>query len=450
MCDTLVALSNATADGSVLFAKNTDREPNEAHFLTIIPAAEHAADSTLPAGSSQVKCTYVEIPQVAKTYAVLLAKPFWIWGTEMGANERGVVIGNEAVFTKAQSKQPGLIGMDFIRLALERAATADEALKVITSLLERYGQGGNCGFTHEMYYDNSYIIADTREAWVLETAGRQWVAEKVKDVRSISNILTIEGQWDLASADVVNFAVDRGWCKDRSKFSFKQCYSDFLFTTFGAGAGRHACTAEQLLVNKGKITPKMMMEVLRTHASATTAKWSPGDALTGADVCMHYGSGPVRIDQSVGSMVSHLLPDMQTHWLTGTSAPCTGIFKPVWLDAGLPGIGPQPTGTYNETCLWWRHEIFHRKVLENYQAYSSLFVDERDRLEDDFLQSAQAYSGASSADRKKFSVTCFTKSEELLNAWKKQIARADIQNQMKFYYAAAWKAINKQAKLPAG
>jgi secernin len=441
MCDTMVALSNATADGSVLFAKNSDRDPNEAHFLTVIPSTEHAA-------GSKVKCTYIEIPQVPKTYAVLLAKPFWIWGTEMGANERGVVIGNEAVFTKAQSKQPGLIGMDFIRLALERAATADEALKVITSLLEQYGQGGNCGFSHEMYYDNSYIIADTKDAWVLETVGRQWAAEKVKDVRSISNILSIDKQWDLASADVVNFAVDQGWCKDRNRFSFKQSYSDFLFTTFGAGSARHSCTTEQLLANKGKITPQMMMTALRTHASATTEHWSPGDALAGADVCMHYGFGPVRINQSVGSMVSHLLPDVQTHWLTGTSAPCTSIFKPVWLEAGLPGIGPEPTGTYDETCLWWRHEAFHRKVLENYPAYAKSFFDERDRQEAEFVESAKAYSGASLADKKSFSVACFTKAQELLNAWKKQIAGMGVQKQMKFYYAAAWKSINQQAKLP--
>jgi dipeptidase len=79
-----------------------------------------------------VRCTYIEIPQVAETFAVLLAKPFWIWGAEMGANEKGVTIGNEAVFTKVpMEKQPGLIGMDFLRLALERAATARFALEVI-------------------------------------------------------------------------------------------------------------------------------------------------------------------------------------------------------------------------------------------------------------------------------------------------------------------------------
>ena len=139
MCDTMVALGNATADGSVLFAKNSDRDPNEAHELILVPRASHSENSS-------VQCTYIEVPQVAETYAVLLAKPFQIWGTEMGANERGVVIGNESVFTKVPyGKEPGLIGMDFIRLALERAGTARGALEVITDLLEIYGQSGNCG-----------------------------------------------------------------------------------------------------------------------------------------------------------------------------------------------------------------------------------------------------------------------------------------------------------------
>src|SRR5512136_1974060 len=142
MCDNLVALGNYTADGSVIFAKNSDREPNEAHELVLVPHALH------PTGS-MVRCTNIDIPQVAETYAVLLAKPFWIWGAEMGANEKGVAIGNGAVFTKVpMDKKPGLIGMDFLRLALERAATAHAALDVIVNLLEAYGQSGNCGLQH--------------------------------------------------------------------------------------------------------------------------------------------------------------------------------------------------------------------------------------------------------------------------------------------------------------
>ena len=217
MCDTIVALGNVTADGVTLFGKNSDREPNEAHHVVIVPAADHAP-------GARVKCTYVEIPQVAHTCRVLLAKPFWIWGAEMGANERGVAIGNEAVFTKIPyGKEPGLIGMDFLRLALERAATARAALDVITNLLAQYGQSGNCGFKHASYYHNSFIIADPREAWVLETAGKHWAAERVKDVRTISNGITIGNQFDLASHDLVTYAVERGWCKGRDDFHFARC-----------------------------------------------------------------------------------------------------------------------------------------------------------------------------------------------------------------------------------
>ena len=134
MCDTLIALGNATVDGSVIFAKNSDREPNEAHEILVCPAEKHTS-------GSMVKCTYIEVPQVEETFAVLLAKPFNIWGAEMGANEHGVVIGNEAVFTRVPyEKGPGLTGMDMIRLAVERASTARQALDVIVQLLEAMGR----------------------------------------------------------------------------------------------------------------------------------------------------------------------------------------------------------------------------------------------------------------------------------------------------------------------
>ena len=158
MCDTLVALGSVTADGVTILGKNSDREPNEAHHLLRVPAARHAP-------GSRVKCTYIEIPQVGQTHAVLLAKPFWVWGAEMGANEHGVAIGNEAVFTRVPyDKRPGLTGMDLLRLGLERGRTAREALDVITGLLAEYGQGGNCGFKRRFYYHNSFLIADPHSA----------------------------------------------------------------------------------------------------------------------------------------------------------------------------------------------------------------------------------------------------------------------------------------------
>ncbi|MBU0528234.1 acyl-CoA--6-aminopenicillanic acid acyltransferase, partial [bacterium] len=169
MCDTFVAMPNITRNGSVIFGKNSDREPNEAQVLEYHPAVEFTKGQSL-------KCTYLNIPQVAKTNAVLISKPFWMWGAEIGANDKGVVIGNEAVFTKMPTEKEGhLTGMDLLRLALERADTSQIALEFIIELLADFGQGGPCGFEDKkLTYHNSFIIADSSEAWVLETSAHLW------------------------------------------------------------------------------------------------------------------------------------------------------------------------------------------------------------------------------------------------------------------------------------
>ena len=135
MCDTVVAVGNSTKDGSVIFGKNSNREPNEVHNIEFIPRQQYKPNT-------KVKCTYISIPQAEETFSVLLLKPYWMFGCEMGSNEFGVTIGNEAVWTKEPVRKTGLLGMDLIKLALERAKTSKEALEVITKLLEQYNQGG--------------------------------------------------------------------------------------------------------------------------------------------------------------------------------------------------------------------------------------------------------------------------------------------------------------------
>ncbi|GAG38819.1 unnamed protein product, partial [marine sediment metagenome] len=143
MCDTIVALGSTTEEGFTLFGKNSDREPDEAQNILIIPREKHDLNEN-------VQCAYLTIPQVSETARVLLCQPFWMFGAEMGANEYGVVIGNEAIFTREKPDKIGLTGMDLVRLALERSRTARQALEVIIELLGKHGQGGNSGYRFKL------------------------------------------------------------------------------------------------------------------------------------------------------------------------------------------------------------------------------------------------------------------------------------------------------------
>ncbi len=452
MCNNVVALGNATADGSVLFGKNSDREPNEAHHLLHIPAATHAP-------GSRVRCTYVEIPQVEYTHAVLLAKPCWIWGAEIGANDQGLVIGNTAIFTRDEvSQEPGLIGMDFLRLALERAATARAALNLITGLLETYGQGGNDGFAYKLFYHNSFLIADARDAWVLETSGRRWIARQVKDVAATSNSLTIGTDYDLHSPDLIQHAVARGWCKDPAHFNFKESYGGpgwyvgWLYSYFGQAEQRQARLIQLLNQYKGQLTPTLVMTILRDHGpkAATQPGWSPAPSLFTNTVCMHAGAGPFRPDQTAGSMVSRLTPDSAIHWLTGGAAPCTSLFKPVWLDTGLPETGPAPTGRYNHTSLWWRHESLHRELLQDYAHRMADFIPQRDALEQAWVEEALRLANQSAESRRALSVQSFTHADTLTERLTAHYAAQPVQSPPGWLYRRAWHKFNRQCSFISG
>jgi secernin len=341
MCDTMVVVR----PGAVLFAKNSDRDPNEAQLLEWHPARRH------PAGA-QVRCTEVAVPQVERTHAVVLSRPYWMWGAEMGANDHGVVIGNEAVFTREPYAASGLLGMDLLRLALERAASAQAAVEVLTALLETHGQGGGCGHEDRSFtYHNSFLVADHRAAYVLETAGRRWAVEEVTSgARAISNGLTIPGFADRHA--------------DRLRTRVSACRRRRAITEPGAA---NAASAHELAA------------VLRDHGTG-------GDrpryaALNGAMAapCMHAG-GLAAASQSTGSWISELTPAAARHWATGTAAPCTGLFKPVRVERPLM-LGPEPTDVADLDTLWWRHERLHRAVARDPARLLPRYRSDRDALE---------------------------------------------------------------------
>jgi dipeptidase len=418
MCDTFVSLPGATSDGSVILGKNSDREPNEAHELLMVPASDDPGQ--------RLKATYIEIAQAPRTNAVVLSKPYWIWGAEMGVNEHGVSIGNEAVFTKAKrEKQPGLLGMDLLRLALERAETAEEAIEVIISLLAAHGQGGQAGHTHKLVYDNSFIIADRTQAWILETVGRDWAANRIERTASISNGLT------LTYAERASQGLKTTKVTDRS---------DFLYTKFSDSAARQCRTSDSLKAQRGSIDVAATMRLLRDHGDIGP-DWSPGPGLSGQTVCAHAGYGPIRVAQSTGSMVSHVSADDITVWLTGTSGPCTSVFKPVWFDGGLPEQ-PRPGKRFDPSTMWWRHELLHRATLRNYPERMAAYAKLRDDLEAQFLGGATV-----TGDRGPYTRICFEQADAAERHWLTSVRDIPATSQPKLY-ERAWRNWDKLAGMP--
>ncbi|MCX7358466.1 MAG: C69 family dipeptidase [Alphaproteobacteria bacterium] len=372
MCDSFVALPHRTAAGGMLFAKNSDRERNEAQALEFKPATEHEAGADLV-------CTYITIPQARRTNACLISRPFWMWGAEMGANEHGVVIGNEAMHSVvAPSETPALTGMDLLRLALERAASAPEAVDVITTLLEAHGQGGNCGHLHPFFYHNGFLIADGREAFVLETVGRSWACERVCDERALSNAYSIGRGYERVSADLAG-----------DPFDFAERFIDLERDGVSFGRGRCARGGQLLASHDGKLTRQAMIKVLRDHgAEGEAPDWTP-EKTERRSICMHAAEG-ARRSQTTASWISEWTPDGVVHWVTASAAPCLSVFKPIVLRAAMPEKTYAPTNKFYRQARWWKHELWHRGALCNYAEHLASITAERDALEAKFANDAHA------------------------------------------------------------
>jgi dipeptidase len=295
--------------------------------------------------------------------------------------------------------------MDLLRLALERSTTAAEAVETITSLLEIHGQGGGCGLEDRLFtYHNSYIVADPGGAFVLETAGRRWVAEAVHGARTISNALTIE--------------------------PFASRYGTWLKTSVAAAHGRRACTERR--ARKAESAADMMA-LLRDHGAGSDSpaySWVNGGM---GSPCVHAG-GILASSQTTASWVAELSALGVQHWVTGTSAPCTGLFKPVRLEEPLD-LGPAPTDQADDESLWWRHERLHRRVVADPARLLPLYREQRDAVEKTWLADPPDPAEA------------FAEGDRLLEDWEGQVVRKKGSDTRPRFARRYWKKRNERAGL---
>jgi dipeptidase len=353
-CDTIVVLAPHTRAGATILAKNSDRSPYECQPLAQSPRRVHPEGAT-------VHCQYLEIPQVPETAAVIGSRPFWLWGFEHGLNEYGVAIGNEAVLTRETLPSTGLLGMDLVRLGLERSKMAREATEIIGALIERYGQGGSAQYDVDFRYCGGFISADHAEAYVLESSGRQWIARRVDDRACISNRLTID-TGNFGSPEVESYARARGWCDGTSSFSFAAAYS-----SRNAGEDKsdpllargRLARSHELVSRNGRRTIREMLAILRDHGargetppSVGTAAGGPTERDDSPTLCMH-GSAAGTTASMVAELPAPGADTIPVLWAS-LAAPCTSIAFPLFVAGTLPPVlaagGEKPSAD----SPWWR------------------------------------------------------------------------------------------------
>jgi dipeptidase len=354
MCDSVVAVGSQTAAGVTLFAKNSDRKPDECQ-----PFVQHAG-AHHPEGA-RVRCTHIEIPQVAETYRVMGHAPWWVWGFEHGVNEHAVAIGNHTVFSKEPiDETPGLIGMDLVRLGLERGRDAREALEVIATLIETHGQGGAAFAPGGAGYHNSFLLADPTGAWLLETSNRRWAARRVKSA-ACSNHLSLGDDWEIGSRDLETYARGMGWWLDRGRLHVAHAYRN-LHVPGRISEGRLRATRACLEAFRHKHDVASFQRLLRDHGDGGPV-WTGTGARPDEErfftVCAH--SEPLHRTQA--SLVAPLPEQRQGPWPVWISfgTPCTGIFLPVYLDGVIPAV----LARAGDGGAWQRLSRLHAAAAED-------------------------------------------------------------------------------------
>ncbi|GMT46241.1 MAG: dipeptidase [bacterium] len=313
MCDTLAFFSRIES-GRSFFAKNSDRDPGELQIIEMIyDAGQNFETDFLP----EKLAKYTDGPflslkkifgQFEHPYAALISRPLWIWGAEMGINEKGVAIGNEAVFSKEKLNDTGLLGMDILRLALHNTENADTAADFIIHLLEKQGQGGNGSYSGTLKYHNSFLIKDRNKAIVLESSANSWVCRDVSDSVSISNCYTIENNYYRSSEDLQGRNIAKAL---ESRF----------YTFFAKGHFRQNYTSEYIKNQDQNLS--QLFSLLRSHINTQNNRPKGGMK----SICVHPGI--LVKSETTSSLVVDYCGSQQIIWHTSAPNPCVSLYKPI-------------------------------------------------------------------------------------------------------------------------
>jgi len=366
----------------MVFAKNSDRPVGEVQIA--VPFGRR------PTAGCILRTQYLSIGDTG-AHAALLSCPTWLWGAEHGVNEFGVAIGNERVATRHNASQapPRLIGMDMVRLGLERARSAEEAVDVLINLLTTHGQGGIADATHQEAYDSSFLLADSRNAFVLDTSGTDFAAAPFPRGTAISNQLSVGSDWTLGSVDL-----EPG--DDFSRFGDPESVTDSAQVRLSAS---RAFLASQSATSEG-LAPAAVAAHLRDHGNGpwgapgsyeraqppATTRGDDGAGASGggaagsrgaassraaAGICMHLPGRSVTAASMIAVLPGDVAAGAPVRAYVALGNPCVSIYVPAFprTAAGPPPFVPLELSS---EALWRAADALRERVEADPDAIGAI------------------------------------------------------------------------------
>lgn len=297
-CTSILVSKGASADGATMLTYAADSHELYGD-LRLAPALHSPAGALREVIEWDTGKRLGAIPQARRTFAVV-----------GNMNERQVVIG-ETTFTGREELRDPTGTIDYgtlMQLGLERAATAREAIAVMTDLVSRHGYAST---------GETFSISDPKEAWLLEMIGKGpgvrgavWVARRVPDgmITAHANCARIRrfplrDPDTLYAKDVIELARAKGYFKGKDEdFSFADAYAPL-----GAENLRFAEARVWRVLSRAAPSLKLPIEMVKGSAGAERLPlWvKPDQKLAVADMMAlmrdHFEGTELDLSQGVGA-----------------------------------------------------------------------------------------------------------------------------------------------------
>jgi secernin len=378
-CDMVVALSQATVDGSTILGHNCNRPGDEGLSLIRRPGRQYALGERLLIDT-------LVVPQARRTHTVLACTSTGRWGYWQGINDQGVAIGLTGIRTRLRDERMGLQGTDLVRLGLERAGSAMQAVDVLTDFVARMGQSRSAGDD----LDSAFLIADAREAYHIELCGRHWALQQVRQVRAVTSRCDLRQDWDRISRGLADLAIVREWWPGNgSKLDFAGALAveDAQSQAALRRWGRATLLLEQ---NNGHLDVSQVRHLLGDHVAPEGNL--PAELPAAAVSLCRHALTPPEVCTSA-SMVVHLPAAGQelpvAWWAFGP--PCSGVYFPLLLVGELPWEMVNEGDHLLPGCLLWRRLIHWSRQMAREPIQAAAVRDALAHLQERFDQDTRDF-----------------------------------------------------------